>query len=84
MIGRPVMCAIDSGRPASSVAVELGQHDRVVPDPHRGRPCAVETASWPIIESTTNKIFVGIDRVPDRGRLRHQLGIDAQPAGPCR
>ena len=80
MIGRPVSCATDSAAPPRASPSSLVSTTPSKPTPSRNA-CAVVTASWPIIASTTNRISSGIDGVADVGGLLHQLLVDAEPAG---
>ena len=80
MIGRPVTPPTDSAAPPRASPSSLVSTTPVKPTPSRNA-CAVVTASWPIIASTTNSTSSGLDGVADVGGLLHQLGVDAEPAG---
>ena len=59
MIGRPVICAIDSAAPPRASPSSLVSTTPSKPTPSRNA-CAVVTASWPIIASTTNRTSSGL------------------------
>lgn len=56
---RPVTCAIDSAAPPRASPSSLDSTTPSKPTPSRNA-CAVVTASWPIIASTTNRISSGL------------------------
>ena len=58
MIGRPVTVATDSAAPPRASPSSLVSTTPSKPTPSRNA-CAVVTASWPIIASTTNRISSG-------------------------
>ena len=80
MIGWPVTSRTDSAAPPRASPSSLVRTTPVNPTPSRNA-CAVLTASWPIMASTTNSISCGSTADADVGRLLHHLGVDAQPAG---
>ena len=78
-IGTPVTSRTDSAAPPRASPSSLVSTTPVNPTPSRNAS-AVVTASWPIIASSDEQHLVGIDGVADRGGLRHQLVVDAEPA----
>ena len=75
--GLPVTDATDSAAPPRASPSSLVSTTPSKPTPSRNA-CAVFTASWPIIASTTNRISSGVTRVADVGGLLHQLRVDAE------
>ena len=44
-------------------------------------PCAIFTASWPVIPSATKRISVGMQRLLEAAQLVHHLFVDLQTSG---
>jgi hypothetical protein len=64
-------------RAAARVAVELGEHDALSAR-RSWNARAVFTASWPIIASTTRKMFSGLVLALDVGELLHERFVDRE------
>ena len=78
MTGLPVTWRIDSAAPPRASPSSLVRTTPSYPTPSRNA-CAVVSASWPIIASTTNSTSSGWTASRIAGGLGHHLGVDAEP-----